>query len=79
MSWWFEHGRVLEPDWIDAFLALLERCVPEALPERYGLWEPPQHVFEETGREHLMAFLSEHMGEVIVWYANRPAVGCRSR
>ena len=76
MSWWFEHGRVLEPDSIDAFLALLERCVPEALPKRYGLWEPPRHVFEETGREHLMAFLSEHMGEVIVWYANRPAVGC---
>jgi hypothetical protein len=74
MSWWFTHARVLEADWIDAFLALLEKLFPESMPRRYGTFEPPQHKYAETGREHLAEFLRESLTDFVVWYAERPAV-----
>ena len=74
MSWWFLSGSLLTDSGRDRFLALLERLLPEAMPKRYGDYEPPQHVYAKTGRDHLLRFLGEpHQG--FVWYPHRPAVG----
>ncbi len=72
MSWWLDHARLFERATLERLLAVMERDLPEAMPRRYGLWEPPQHMLEETGRAHLVDFLVDHLGDTIVWYAHRP-------
>ncbi len=74
MRWWFTDGPLLDAGGLDAFLGLLRRSLPEALPKRYGLFEPPQHRLEETGYDHFRGFLAEHIDEIVVWYPSRPVV-----
>lgn len=77
LSWWFERGVFTEEARIGEFLALLTRQLPEALPKRYGDFEPPQHRLEETGLDHLVGFLREtpsKPGGLVVWYPSRPVV-----
>lgn len=76
MSWWFDHEQVLNSAWISQFLSLLDDQLPEAMPARYGLVEPPQNIYAETGRDHLVAFLVQSLTNWPVWYANRPVIGC---
>jgi hypothetical protein len=68
---------------LDEFINLLDRMLPEALPKRYGLYEPPQNVLSETGIEHFLSFLQEHLDQVVVWYPHRPvtnvSIYCTSR
>jgi hypothetical protein len=72
MTWWFL-GDVLEKKaGREKFLGLLEKRLPEAMPKRYGLWEPPQHKLEKTGRGHLEKFLGENLHDHVVWYPTRP-------
>lgn len=73
MSWWFNEGPLLSPDSLRNFLDVLEKFVPESLPRRYGLYEPPQFKLAETGIEHLHNFLLESPSSLIVWYPTRPA------
>lgn len=75
LSWWFTQGPLLADAGLREFVSLLERMLPEALPRRYGLFEPPQHLYSETGREHFLGFLQEHLGDTFVWYPHRPVVG----
>jgi hypothetical protein len=71
MSWWFLDGPLCGRPGRESFLSLLERLLPEAMPKRYGEYEPPQHVYAKTGKEHLLQFLDEpHLG--FVWYPHRP-------
>lgn len=72
LSWWFLTDALGTPDGRNDFLTLLERFLPEALPKRYGLWEPPQHHYEKTGKPHLLDFMQQHLAESIVWYPHRP-------
>lgn len=74
-SWWFEYAELLERARLERVLDALARFVPEALPERYGPFEPPAHVYAKTGREHLIAFLCENMGKFVVWRAHAPVYG----
>lgn len=76
LSWWFLEGPLFSRSGRERFLDLLAREFPEVLPKRYGLWEPPQYLFAETGREHLLAFLDEHLptGLPIVWHPHRPVI-----
>lgn len=75
LSWWFNESPLQTGARLDKFVHLLEKALPEALPKRYGLYEPPQHVYSETGREHFLAFLAEHISQIVVWYPNRPVMG----
>ena len=51
----------------------MERLLPEAMPRRYGRFEPPQHLYSETGRAHFLRFLQEQLDELfLVWYPHRP-------
>jgi len=73
LSWWFTKGPLVEGNRYDLFLDILEAELLEALPRRYGTFEPPQHVFAEAGRSHFLTFLAEHTrGLGIVWYPTAP-------
>lgn len=72
LSWWFLEGPIARGEF-GTLLDVLERELPEGLPRRYGSFEPPQHVYAETGREHLITFLSENLrGQIVVWYPTAP-------
>ncbi|HEV2282627.1 MAG TPA: hypothetical protein VGX75_09600 [bacterium] len=63
MSWWFVSGPLVDCDAAD-LIAVLESVPPEALPRRYGTFEPPQYLYAEGGREHLLGFIREHGREL---------------
>lgn len=71
-SWWFMTDVLMKEEGREAFLNLLERCLPEALPKRYGTYEPPEYKLEEKGKGHLETFLGTHLNDIIVWYPQRP-------
>ena len=72
MSWWFDHDRFSDRRSILSLVDALERWLPEAMPRRYGLYEPPQYELAKTGRDHLVEFLVANLTDTIVWYAHRP-------
>jgi len=74
LSWWFTKSPVEDREGREELLILLDRFLPEALPERYGLGEPPQNIYAETGRERFLDFLDEHRFDHVVWYPNRTTV-----
>lgn len=75
LSWWFTKGPLLTDAGLQDFVRLLERILPEAMPRRYDLYEPPQHLYSETGRAHFLGFLKEHLDDIKVWYPHRPVTG----
>jgi hypothetical protein len=72
LSWWFEDADSFEKTGCARLVEAFESYMPEALPRRYGLWEPPQFKFAEQGREHFLSFFRENLRKGIVWYANHP-------
>jgi len=72
LSWWFMSRVLLERTKRESFFEVLERLLPEAMPKRYGLYEPPSHVYAKTGKEHLHQFMDENEHDSIVWYPHRP-------
>jgi len=72
LSWWFDHSDLLGRNAVERLFDVLAAHAPEALPRRYGRYEPPQHALAETGREHAVRFLSEHLAEGVVWYCTLP-------
>ena len=60
-SWWFLDDVMLNEKGRLSFLTLLEKWLPEALPKRYGEYEPPQHLFAKTGVKHLERFMGRHL------------------
>lgn len=52
------------------FVELLEKYLPQALPKRYGSFEPPQFKYSETGKEHFIKFLEDEHWPVI--YGAKP-------
>jgi hypothetical protein len=72
ISWWFENAEAFASGGLARVLDAMERHAPEALPRRYGLWEPPQFKFAEQGRAHLESFLLQHFREPTVWYPSKP-------
>lgn len=74
LTWWFTTPMLDDPQRIEAFLNNLSQQLPETLPKRYGLYEPPQHRLKETGRGHLQEYLLTHLFDVggVVWYPHAP-------
>lgn len=73
LSWWFGEGSLTGGTAFDELVDVLVVTLPEALPKRYGLYEPPQHLYAATGRSHFLSFLDEHArGIGIVWYPHPP-------
>ena len=72
LSWWFMDSPIESRAGREQFAAFLERSLPECLPKRYGLYEPPQNVYADTGRGHFLQFWEENLHDMIVWYPHRP-------
>ena len=79
LSWFSVDSRFASREGLDRVVDCLEKSVPEALPVRYGQYEPPSFRYSETGRQHLVDFLAEEylnprsLG-FVVWYPKRPAL-----
>jgi hypothetical protein len=52
LSFWFESDPANQDQLFDAFVDLMAEKLPEALPRRYGPYEPAQFSWEEHGPEH---------------------------
>ncbi len=74
LSWWTLSTALFDQTGIEQLVASIERLLPEALPRRFGLCEPPQHVYAKTGREYFVGFLREHADKLVVWYPTRPVL-----
>lgn len=72
LSWWLDHDRMLSESGLKPLLSAIARFLPEALPRRYGLYEPPQHTYSETGPAHFLDFLKTHHAHSVVCYPSRP-------
>lgn len=73
LSWWFNHDRFLDAAEAESLLKTLGRYIPEAVPYRFGLFEPPQFKTEETGLGKLAGMLAG--GEMVVCYTKKPVCG----
>jgi hypothetical protein len=69
----------LAPDrWAAApaiLLSLLARHCPEALPTRYGQFEPLQHRFDGDAPDDFVRFLLDNEAGDAFWFASRPSFG----
>jgi hypothetical protein len=79
LSWFSVDARFASRDGLDRVVACFERSVHEALPVRYGEYEPPSFRYSETGRQHLIDFLAnEYLAPrslgFAVWYPKRPVL-----
>ncbi|MDH3742056.1 MAG: hypothetical protein OER56_10720 [Hyphomicrobiales bacterium] len=54
VSLFFDDGIGFETKRFEAFYDLVEKHIPEALPRRYGPYEPMQFKLEQEGREHFI-------------------------
>lgn len=72
MTFWFDHRRFAERDGLLTLISKMARHLPDALPRRYGPYEPPSFKYAETGPEHFADFL---LGETFaVVYPTRPCM-----
>ena len=72
MGFWYESGPLSDPDTAPELLDVLSRHLREALPVRYGEFEPPQFRLERDGRSHLDGFMRQHLREFAVYYPSAP-------
>ena len=69
LSWWFNDNNLLEANNLIKLLNILERNMWEALPRRYGEYEPPSEKFSDIRSFH--DYLLKHKCD-IVWYPTKP-------
>ncbi|HSD09649.1 MAG TPA: hypothetical protein VLF14_01595 [Candidatus Binatia bacterium] len=62
-------------DTTEQFVPLIATRAPEALPMRYGSWEPPPHRFDRSNPEPFAKYLAESEDGDGFWYASRPSFG----
>lgn len=60
---------------VDHLVPLLVRRCPEALPRRYGAWEPPPHRFDRADPGPFVDFVASSDDGDGFWYASRPSFG----
>jgi hypothetical protein len=56
-------------------LRLIRRYCPEALPKRYGRWEPLQHRFDPADPDAFVRFVLDEEDGDGFWFASRPSFG----
>jgi len=69
---WFVRRRDLDPGLPGAVLRVLRRRFPEAMPRRFGSFEPLQERFEESGPD---GFTAAWRAEDLHWSGTRPCLG----
>jgi hypothetical protein len=72
-GWWFNDSPLIEEGGLARMLKLIETYLPEAIPRRYGPYEPPQYRYETEGKDHFLSFVaSERI--YVVWYPTYPVL-----
>jgi len=72
MGFWYESGPMTSAEAAGDLLDLLSRYLPEAVPARYGEFEPPQFRLDRDGRTALTKFMRQHWHEMAVYYPSPP-------
>lgn len=73
MSWWFNETPAEKKALLKQLIDYFESNLPEALPRRYGLYEPPQYKYLKAGKLQFIEFLDEN--DMVVWYPTKPVLG----
>lgn len=60
---------------VENVVPLIVRRCPEALPTRYGSWEPPPHRFDRADPAAFVGFVADSEDGDGFWYASRPSFG----
>lgn len=71
LDWCMDHSDMMTREGVNGLLDLLQRFLPEALPRRYGPYEPLRFKYAEMGRAHFVETYLEDPGTFI--YCTRPA------
>ncbi|MFQ6546442.1 hypothetical protein AADZ90_000685 [Aestuariibius sp. 2305UL40-4] len=58
-GWWFAHDLFTDRDGLRALLSEIEAVLPEALPRRYGPYEPLKYRRDRDGIDHYLDLLVE--------------------
>ncbi len=58
-----------------SLVELLRRRCPEALPRRYGCWEPLEHRASPDAPEAFVDFVLDPQNDQPFWYSSRPSFG----
>lgn len=72
LSWFVQDVAPLISAVSTTVLDTVQRTLPEFLPRRYGLFEPPQHKLETDGLDHCRQFIEAHARDNMVWYCHKP-------
>lgn len=83
MIWYMKALPFADKNELGEFLYFLQRSLPEALPKRYGTFEPPEFKLDEHCIEHFRDFLydiifnkdNKDNTDIVVWYPNIPVLG----
>jgi hypothetical protein len=73
LSWWFNESPVLQDDGLHQLVNTMEKLLPEALPKRYGRFEPPKFRYDDHGKNHFIKFLADE-DLFVVWYPHYPVL-----
>lgn len=69
LSWWFNNRNVIDKGNLLNLLKIIEKYIPEALPRRYGEYEPPKEKYSNI--ESFADFLIQN-SKMNVWYPTKP-------
>jgi hypothetical protein len=72
LGWWAHDGPLLTEDGLRDLVNALATNLPDALPGRWGLYEPPNHSLAEEGPDGFARFLEEHRSDLVVTRGSPP-------
>ena len=73
LSWlWTDDGPAQTREGFALLLSVIGELLPEALPRRWGLTEPPQHRLDELGVSGFVDFVEANRDDVFVWLPSLP-------
>ena len=76
LNYWFTESPLRTRQGRELLIDYLARHLPEVLPRRYGLYEPPTEKWEIGGKAAFLDFLDRQApASMVVTYTNRPCVG----
>ncbi len=73
LSWWFICGPLARGD-ISGIIDIMIEALPEALPRRYDIAEPPKYKYQEMGKEHFIQYVKDNIYDYVIWYPTPPIV-----
>jgi hypothetical protein len=74
LGWWAPGGPLLTVQGIAALYNCLQRLLPEGVPRRWGLGEPPDHSLSEERVEGLVSFIDEFRDDFLVFKVVHPCL-----